>query len=52
MLLTIDLHEDLVDEKGIAIPSVLSFQSSSVYSSKFNAPEPDGFIADCDSTFG
>jgi hypothetical protein len=31
---------------------VLSLQSSSVYSSEFDAPKPDALVADCDSTFG
>ena len=52
MLLAVDLDEDLVDVEGIAVPPVFSFQSSSVYGSKFNAPEPDALVADCDSTFG
>ena len=30
MLLTIDLDEDFIDEEGIAVASMLSFQSSSV----------------------
>jgi hypothetical protein len=48
MLLAIDLHEHLVDEEGIAIPSVLPLQSSSVWSSEFSAPHLYGFVADHD----
>jgi hypothetical protein len=29
-----------------------SLQSPSVFGSKFDAPEPDGFITDSDTTFG
>jgi hypothetical protein len=52
MLLSIDLHEDFIDEEGVTVPSMLSLQSPSVYSSELDAPEPDGLVADCDATFG
>ena len=57
MLFTIDLMvrdtgEDLIDEECVAVATVLTLQSSSVYRSEFDAPEPDTLVADCDSTFG
>ena len=50
LLPAVDPHEDLIDKEGVAIASVLSFQSSSVYSSEFDAPKPDGFVADSDAS--
>ena len=35
MLLTVDLNENFIDEAGMTIASMLSFQSSSVYSAEF-----------------
>jgi hypothetical protein len=50
MLFAVDLDEHLVDVKGIAESSVISSQSSSANCSKFNAPQPDRFFADGDSS--
>ena len=50
MLLAVNLYENFIDEESITIPSVLSLQSSSVYGSEFDAPEPDGFVAYSDTT--
>ena len=50
MLLTFDLHEDLVDEEGIAVAPVFSFQASGEEGSEFDTPEPDGFPADNDAS--
>jgi hypothetical protein len=52
MLLAVDLHKHFVNVEGIAVASMFSLQSPSVFGSKFDAPEPDGFIADSDTTFG
>ena len=52
MLLAIDLHEGFIDEEGVAIASVVSFQSSGVHSSEFDAPETDRLAADSDTTLG
>ncbi len=41
MLLTVDLYEDFVEEKGVAVASVFTLQSSCVYSSELDAPEAD-----------
>jgi hypothetical protein len=51
VLLAIDLHEYFIDVKGIAITLMLSLQSSSVYSSEFDAPQPDAFVTDSDAAF-
>ena len=44
-------NKDFVDEEGIAIALVLSFESSSVYGTELNAPETDRFAADDDASF-
>jgi hypothetical protein len=51
MLLSIDLHEDFIDVKGITVALMLSPQSSSVDSSKFDAPEADSFVAHSNAAF-
>ncbi len=55
MLFAIDLvvrhpGEDFIDEKGIAVASVFSLQSSSVYSSEFDTPKSNCFAADSDAS--
>ena len=52
MLLAIDLHEDFIDEEGVAIASMLSFQSAGIDGSEFDAPEADCFSADDDAALG
>ena len=52
MLLAINLHEDFVDVEGVAVASVLSFQTPGVYSSKFDTPKSDSFSTDGDASFG
>ena len=37
---------------GNPITAVLSFQSPGVCGPKFDTPESDGFIADCDASLG
>jgi len=51
LLLTIDLHEDLIDEERIAITMVSPFETTSVSSTKLDTPQSDGFIADSDASF-
>jgi hypothetical protein len=51
-LLVVDPDEYFIEEKSIAVSSVLSFQSSSAYSSEFDTPQPDCFSADSDASFG
>jgi hypothetical protein len=51
MLLVIYLYADFICEECVAVASALPFQSSSVYSSELDAPQPDGFVADGDTSF-
>jgi hypothetical protein len=51
VLLAIDLHEDPVDEQGVAIASVLSFQSSGGNGAVFYTSEANRFAADSDTAF-
>jgi hypothetical protein len=51
VLLAIDLHKDFVDEKGIAVSSVLSPQAPGVLAAKLDTPLSDRFITDSDATF-
>ena len=46
MLFAIDLHEDFIDVEGVTIATVLPLQPSSVYGSKLDTPQPDGFVTD------
>jgi len=52
MLITIDLHEDLIDVERIAVAPVVSFQTAGIFRTKLDTPEPDAFIANCDSPLG
>ena len=51
MLLTINLHEYFIDIERITKTLVTAFQTSSVLGSKLVAPQPDGFIADDNTSF-
>lgn len=51
VLRAIDPDEDFIDAEGIAVALMVALQSSSIYSSEFDAQEPDGFIADCNTSF-
>ena len=51
MLLAVDLNEHFIDVEGIAVPLVLSLQSTSVYGPELDTPEPDRFSTDDDSSF-
>jgi len=51
MLLSIDLDEDFINVKGVAIAPVLSLQSPGVNGSEFDAPKTDGLASDDDSSF-
>lgn len=44
--------EDFIDVEGIAITSVLAFQSASINGSKLDAPETDRLTRYSDTTFG
>jgi hypothetical protein len=49
-LLAIDLHEDLIDEQGIAETPMLSFQATCINGTEFDAPETDRFSANSDAS--
>ncbi|MFT6958322.1 MAG: hypothetical protein ACJAYC_003339 [Halieaceae bacterium] len=51
MLLAIGLHKDFINVEGIAIASVLSFQSGRIDRAKLDAPETDCLSADGDASF-
>jgi hypothetical protein len=51
MLLAVDLDDDLIDEEGVAVATVLSLQAPSIFGTEFETPQPDGFIADSDASF-
>jgi hypothetical protein len=51
VLLAVDFDEDLINEEGITVALVLSLQSPRVDGTEFDAPEPDGLVADCDTAF-
>jgi hypothetical protein len=44
--------EDFIDEEGITITAMPSPQAIRVDSSKLDAPEADGLVADSDTTLG
>ena len=52
MLLAIDLYENLVDENGIAIAKVFSFQGAGINRTEFDTPESNCFAGDRYATFG
>ena len=52
VLLASDLYEDLINVECVAVALVSAFQWTSVFSSELDAPESDGLMADCDTTFG
>ena len=43
--------DDFIDIAGVAIASVLTFQSSSVQSAELDAPKTERFAADGDTAF-
>ena len=52
MLLAIDSDEDFVNEKGVTVNSMLTFQSPSVKGTEFDTPEADRFAANSDASLG
>ncbi len=44
--------EDLVDVEGVAISAMLTFQSSRINGTEFDAPETDCFATDCEAFSG
>ena len=51
MLLTVDLYEYFIDVEGVAVASVLPFQSSGINGAELDAPEADRLPRDDDSSF-
>ena len=51
MLLTINLHEDLINEKCISVSLVLLFQTTNIFQTELIAPQTNCLIANGDSTF-
>jgi hypothetical protein len=51
LLLAVDFYEDFVDEECVAVSSVLSLQTPCIFGTEFDTPQPDGFIADSDTSF-
>ena len=45
MLLAVDLYEYFIDEEGVAVTSVFSFQSTGINRSELDAREADGLSA-------
>ena len=43
--------EHFIDVEGVAIASVLSFQTSGVFRAKFDTSQSDGLMADVDTSF-
>ena len=52
VLRAIDPHEFLIEVERIAVTAVSLFESTSVLGAKPDTPEPDGFVADIDASFG
>jgi hypothetical protein len=52
VLLAVDFDEDFVDVEGIAIATMLAFQSTCIDGTKLDTPESDRFAAYGDTSFG
>lgn len=50
MLLAVDLHEDFIDVKGVAIAAMFSPESAGVHGTKLDAPEANCFSADSNAS--
>ena len=44
--------EDFIDEEGIAVASMLAFQSACVNGSELDTPQANRFATDVDAAFG
>ena len=51
MLLAVDLDENLINVEGVAVASVLTFQSACINGAELDAPEADRLPRDDDSAF-
>jgi hypothetical protein len=52
VLFSLDLNEDLIDEKSVPVSLVPSSKPLGVSGSKLDAPQSDRFVTDHDSSFG
>ena len=52
MLLTLNLYEDFVDKEGIAVTLMPAPKSPGVVTTKFDTPQSDRLVADCETTLG
>jgi hypothetical protein len=52
VLFAIDLYEDFINEECVAITAVFPFQALYIFGTELDAPQPDGFVADDDSSLG
>jgi hypothetical protein len=52
VLLALNTHEDFIDEKRILIPLMTTLQSPGISWSKLVTPQPNGFTAHGNTTFG
>ena len=52
MLLTVDLCEDFIDNEYVAVSSLLSLQTTRIFGTKFDTPQPDRFATDSDTMLG
>jgi len=50
VLLTINLHEDFIDVKSVAIATMSMLQATGIFGSELDAPEPDRFSANSDAS--
>jgi hypothetical protein len=50
VLLAVDLDEDFIDEEGVTVAPMLSFQSARIDRAKLDAPETDGFAGYSDAS--
>ena len=47
---TVDLDEDFIDEEGVTVAPMLSFQLARIDRAKLDAPETDGFAGYSDAS--
>jgi hypothetical protein len=52
VLFAIDLYEDFINEECVTITAVFPFQALYIFGTELDAPQPDGFVADDDSSLG
>lgn len=50
MLLAIDLYKDFIDGENVSISTMALSQSPCIFGTKLDAPEPDRFVADDDTS--